>query len=55
MKQLAIETRKSVREVSEGMRGAQLCGTCHGALAVEYGTCLECLEGMQIYFEQAAV
>jgi hypothetical protein len=48
MKQLVIEKRKTVREVSEG-RAAQLCGTCRVAFAVEWGTCRECLEGLQSY------
>ena len=32
MKQLTIDKRKTVREVSEGMRGAQLCGQSGKAL-----------------------
>jgi hypothetical protein len=47
MKQLAIETYKSVREISEAMRNAQLCGTCRTAFAVERGTCRECLDGFE--------
>ena len=53
MKQLAIETRRSVREISEAMSGAQLCGTCHAAFAVEMGTCAECLNGLQSYPQDA--
>jgi hypothetical protein len=47
MKQLAIETYKSVREISEAMRTAQLCGTCRTAFAVERGTCRDCLAGLE--------
>jgi hypothetical protein len=47
MKQLVIETHKSVRAISEAMRNAQLCGTCRTAFAVERGTCRECLDGLQ--------
>jgi hypothetical protein len=44
---LAVETHKSVREISEAMRTAQLCGTCRTAFAVELGTCRDCLAGLE--------
>jgi hypothetical protein len=47
MKQLVIETHKSVRAISEAMRNAQLCGTCRTAFAVELGTCRDCLDGFE--------
>jgi hypothetical protein len=47
MKQLAIETYKSVRAIAEAMRNAQLCGTCRTAFAVERGTCRDCLDGFE--------
>ena len=47
MKQLVIETHKSVRAISEAMRNAQLCGTCRTAFAVERGTCRDCLAGLE--------
>jgi ribosomal protein L40E len=39
---LAIGTRRSVKQVADGMRNAKICEQCNARFAIERGVCRHC-------------